>query len=425
VLPADQPQAEPKSAGLSRRAALALGAGGLGLAGVAHFLNRAKGQRNDGATSLRVLGNPYIEGTYRQLVQAYSQVNAAVPIDLAFSPRENDDTLRELLLGAFTGAPLPDVAFVNGNMIRPLMEHGLAAPLDDLVKRDTNLSVAHIGDRVYGVRFGLSVPVVVFNTRLVEYAGATPSKLPSDWTGVVELARRINRANPGVVGGFIEHDDNGALAFMFLLASYGLTPLSPDETHIGFANTSGVQALEVLRGFGQAGQASKDMGRRQARRTFQAGGIGIFVTMSSVLRSLTAGPESQPIVVKPLPHASVDGRVPAAGPVGVILARARERTEQAMEFLRFAGSDGQAILAQASGYLPTKPGFPGNGTATLSDFVEPSRIIDWYAFPGPNASKIANFIKDVLQQVVTLQMTPSAGVEAVATHMRKQLSLAA
>src|SRR5262249_20832682 len=147
-----------------------------------------------------------------------------------------------------------------------------------------------------------------------------------------------DKAVPDAVGGFIEHDGNGALSFLYLLASFGLTPLSPDERHIVFNNASGTRALEVFRGFGYAGQAARDMSRRQARRTFQAGKMGVFVPMTSVLPSLMSGPVGQGVAVKPLPLASAQGRVPAAGPVGVILTDATGRRDRALDFLRFAAS---------------------------------------------------------------------------------------
>jgi multiple sugar transport system substrate-binding protein len=334
---------------------------------------------------LEVMGNPYIAETYRELIAAFGRRSS-----LAFSPREGDEIVRSLLLRAFTKRPLPDVAFLNGDVIRTFAERGLLLPLDAMV--DPGMQPFRIGSHAYGVSFGISVPVVAFNADLARRAGA--GELPRDWNGILALARRMRR--PDVLGGFIEHDNGGAFTFQYLLESYGGRPMSDDERSIAFDSPAGLDALEVLRGFGECGQAAADMSRRQARRAFANGNIGVLVTMSSVIPNLR---KSLAVDVLPLPLMNEQARMPIAGPIAVMFRDARER--EAWDFIRFAiGPEGQKILGQTSGYVP------------LGD--SPPRATPWYTFPGRNSLKISELIQNEMQQVATLQTTPAAAMASMA-----------
>jgi multiple sugar transport system substrate-binding protein len=336
---------------------------------------------------LEVMGNPYTADTYRQLVAAYGH-----HCNLSFSPREGDETIRSLLLRAFTMRPLPDVAFLNGDVIRILAERGLLVPLDAML--DPGMQPIRIGAAAYGVAFGISMPVVAFNAERARRAGAGAGELPSDWNGILTLARRMQR--PDAPGGFIEHDNGGAFTFQYLLESHGGRAMSADELSIAFDSQAGLDALEVLRGFGECGQAATDMSRRQARRAFAGGNIGVMITMSSVVPGLR---KSLAVEVIPLPLMNSRARLPIAGPIAVLLRNPHQR--EAWDFVRFAtGHEGQELLARTSGYV------------RLGE--SPPRATPWYTFPGRNSLKISELLQNEMQQVATLQKTPAAAMAAMA-----------
>jgi multiple sugar transport system substrate-binding protein len=200
----------------------------------------------------------------------------------------------------------------------------------------------------------------------------------------------------GALGGFIEHDNGGAFTFQYLLESFGGRPMSEDERSIAFDSPAGLDALGVLRGFGECGQAAADMSRRQARRAFASGNIGVIVTMSSVIPGLR---KSLAVEVVPLPLMNAEARVPVAGPVAALLADGHRR--EAWDFVRFAtGPRGQEILERTSGYVPL-----GHS---------PPRATPWYTFPGRNSLKISELLQNEMQLVATLQKTPAAAMTAMA-----------
>lgn len=348
----------------------------------------SSGARGDGAHGIEVMGNPYTADTYRKLLAAYGR-----HVSLSFSPRESDEIVRSLLLRAFTKRPLPDVAFLNADVIRTFAERGLLMPVD--AQLEPGMHPLRIGAHAYGVSFGVSVPVVAFNAERARRTGA--SELPHDWNGIFALAKKMQRAD--TLGGFIEHDNGGAFTFQYLLESHGGRPMDEGEQSIAFDCAAGRDALEVLQGFGQCGQAQADMSRRQARRAFASGNIGVMVTMSSVIPGLR---KSLDVDVIPLPLMNAQARLPVAGPIAVTTTGAK--ASEAWDLIRFVTSpEGQKILAETSGYVPLREA--------------PPRATPWYTFPGRNSLKISELIQSEMQLVATLQKTPAAAMRAMASSI--------
>lgn len=412
---------------LGRRRFLAGALGSLVIARAAD-LHAKSTQRRE----LEVMGNPYNQSTYRALADSFT-ARTSERLNVTFGPREGEEVVRSLLLRAFTNSPLPDVVFLNADVIRTFVERDLLAPLDSLlqdadasVMRPVQVGQPAYGQSAYGVAFGLSVPIVAFNSNLVRRAGHDPTQLPRDWPAVLDLARRIKAAAPESIGGFIEHDNGGAFTFQYLLQSFGGRPMSADETRLEFDSLAGLHAMRVLRGFGQCGQATVDMSRRQARRAFAGGRIGVLVTMSSVipyLQSTSAG--AFEVAVTPLPLTNAHAHVPAAGPVAVLFTKDADRQRRAWRFLQHAtGPEGQAILVSTSGYLPAGelPASVQSQSRQLSSLVEPQRLTPWYTFPGRNSLKISEFIQDQMQQVATLQKQPAAALRDIVRSVQSLLA---
>jgi multiple sugar transport system substrate-binding protein len=392
---------------------------------------------------LEVLASPFIKPVYEKLVGEFSETRAAAPAQFAAGPREEDQLVQQLLRLKLVGGVLPDVVFMGGNRIRTLAEQGLAVPLDAFIEADPDwkqgrvssavTAAGRVNGKTYGIAFGFSLPVVLFNSELVRRAGGDPERLPSDWPEIVTLAQRIDRLGNGVVGGFVEYDNGGAFSFLSLLNSHGGRLLTDDERNVAFDDERGLRTLQIYRDFGTAGQARADMTRDQARQAFGAGSIGIFVTMSSVIPRLeeTAG-ERFDVLSMPLPLDADGGRVPAAGPVAVMLTRDPARQREALELMKFACSTrGQMLLAQGSGYAPAnevaiqsspqlKALLAGrrNAPAYLERLDDAT---DWYSPPGPNTTRITDAIVLHLQQVVTLKASPETALRAMETEVTSML----
>jgi multiple sugar transport system substrate-binding protein len=389
--------------------------------------------------------SPYIKPVYETIARQFMSVRKGLAVEFSAGPREEDQMVQQILRTQLIGVKLPDVIFVSGNLVRILADRGLAVPLDRFIAAypqwhgEFSPAVAaagRIGSTTYGLGFGFSLPVILINSALARRAGADPHALPSRWADIVALAKKINSPASHTVGGFLEYDNGGSFSFLFLLGSYGGQMLTADERFAAFDDERGLAALEVLRGFGEAGQAHADMTRDQARQAFGAGAIGVFVTMSSMIPRLEAASGGRfEVLSVPLPLEATDGKVPTAGPVAVMLTRDPQRQRVAFDLMKFVcGSAGQQILTEGSGYVPANEVAIGS-SAAIRAVLETRRnshayldrlqhATGWYTPPGPNATQISDTVITSLQQVVTLKITPAMALKTLAAQVGSLLPTA-
>jgi multiple sugar transport system substrate-binding protein len=134
----------------------------------------------------------------------------------------------------------------------------------------------------------------------------------------------------------------------------------------------------------------------------------------------------------PFPIAAANGRLPAAGPIAVMLTRDPVKQKAAFAFMKYAsGPRGQTILATGSGYAPVNEIAIKDSSMLGAVMAErknaPSYLsrldvaTSWYAPPGENAIKISRVVKDELEQVVTLRAQPEAALKAMTQEIEPLL----
>lgn len=386
------------------------------------------------APEIEIMGSPYIKEAHEAIRAAFAEQRPDYPARLRFGPPEDDVAIQQILRAALIKEGVPDVIVINGNLMRLLADRGLAVALDPLIAKDGEwnglgftpavAAAGQIAGKTFGMAFGLSLPVVLFNASLVRRAGHDQAALPEDWPGILALAQKIEALDPTITGGFMEYDSNGAFGFLSLINSFGAPAMSADEKALGFANEKGKAALGILRGFAEAGQGKADMTRQQARQAFGAGAVGILVTMSSTISAHEKAAAGHfDVLSAPYPLAP-DGWLPTAGPIAVMLTQDPDRQKAAFDYMKFAASaEAQTILATKSGYVPVNEiaiRESGRLGKVLSERKNAHAYLDriamarnWYAFPGANSVKICDRIKSRLQEVATLQATPEAALAGI------------
>lgn len=379
-------------------------------------------------------GNPQNMTMFETLITEFNAQSQQVEVDWQPGPRETSEFIQQLLRDSLVGSELPDVILFTGPILRTLHDRGLVSPIYDLIATDTEwnavvtssmMQPAQVDGETAGVAFGMSMPVVVFNSELVRQVGGDPDNLPTTWDGILELAEQINDLGPEIVGGFLEHDNSMALSWLALLESHGGRIMTADNTSFTFNSPEGLQALEVLRRFGEAGQAASDMTRDQARQAFGAGGIGVLVTMSSLLSRYEREAEDR-FQVRAVPYPVVDGTgmLPASSVIGSILTADEVQQRASLEFVRFvADVPGQTILVQQTGYAPSSPiAVESAGElagllaqrANAASYLEHQDVISgWYVVPGEQGLRIARVFMDGLQRVVTLEQAPQDALDSM------------
>lgn len=389
----------------------------------------------------RALEGSYSTSAFRDLMDAaaarYEQVSTARIRWRSPVPPTHDDHLQQTLRWALTG-DLPDLSFQANNHVPRLARAGLAQPLAALAEHDpgwapsSNAAVARIGivdGRLHGIPFQVSVPVVMVNLDLAARAGVDLAGLPQDWPGLLDLGRRISALSGRQVG--CVFDFGGAWTFQALVTAAGGRMASPDDRRVAFDGPEGLAALEVIRGFGEAGMV--DMTQAQALQAFGAGSVGVLATSNNVLTGLQrqAGGRFR-IGTVPWPMTSLSGRLPAGGRTAVVFTREPTRQAEAWQFLRFMASpEIQALVVQATGAIPVDAAaadrqdllgiFYATNTAHRAGLVRADVLQGWYSFPGDNTLRIVEMTIDYLRQVASLKVTPSAALHALARSVQNLL----
>ena len=418
-----------------RPAALIVGSIGLGAALTAMATTQASAQ-----TTLRVAATPVIFQTmFEEMVAAFEASHPEIDIDLEVPPGEQDFMIQDILRRSLID-DVPDVTFQGYNHLSTLVDRGLPVPLEPFIAADPewtaeqySASVANsgtVGDTVYGLGVGISFPVFYYNTELVAEALGPDAAFPQTWDGIIDLSERLQALRPDMIGGY--HRSHPWM-FQTHLESRGSRLASADETEILFDGEEGQEAFRVLQAFGQAGQARAEMTREQARQAFVAGTLGLFTDSSSLLsrHEEQIGGRFE-IDVARFPMPSDDGHVPAAGIASVMMTTDPDQQQAAWTFMRFvSGPEGQLIVAQNTAYVPANAAAFENSPELTAFFAERPKMAAaletvpyasaWYAFPGPNASRIDETIRDAMADVLALRSEPDEALTELRAEVQRLL----
>ncbi|MDH2347760.1 extracellular solute-binding protein [Bradyrhizobium sp. SSUT77] len=350
-----------------------------------------------------------------------------------------DVLTQNLLRGAIAG-DLPDVVFQGYNRARLTIERGVVVPLDKFILGDANLAVegyppaalemCALNGKPYGLPFATSVPIVYYNLDLVAKAGRDPHALPSDWNGILALARDIKAASRDKMAVFFDYATTGNWTFQALLASFGGQMMTADGG-VGFDNEAGQRALSLLAAFRDAGQV--DMSRSQAWQTFSAGGLGILISTSSLLPQFeqqSAG--NFQVGTGAFPMTAPNGRLPAGGNCAMIMTKDPTKQRAAWEYIRFAsGPFGQTIVAMKSGYIPMNtqavedPALLGAYYKEHPNYLTAVKQVPiltrFESFPGDNSMKLTTVINDHLRTLMLNQAQPHEALAAMTKDVKALL----
>jgi multiple sugar transport system substrate-binding protein len=204
--------------------------------------------------------------------------------------------------------------------------------------------------------------------------------------------------------------------------------MTSDDSVVTLNTLEAHRSLEILRAFGEAGQAELDMTHDQARQAFSAGMIGILIDSSSGLTGLERQAAGNfHVAIAPFPLKAGAGHLSAAGGLAVMLARDPVRQRAAWKCMKFlCGPIAQTIMGQHTAYVPlntiaiSRPDLLGKAYEQPSKQILLSQLPNLaasYAFPRPYSAKIDSLINDILQQIVVLSETPQAAL----TRMQKEI----
>lgn len=167
------------------------------------------------------------------------------------------------------------------------------------------------------------------------------------------------------------------------------------------------------------------MTREQVRQAFIGETVGLFTDSSGLLaRHLAQVGDRFELGVARWPILAEDGGVPPSGIAAVMSTKDESRRNAAWAFMKFAaGPRGQELVVRNSAYVPVNSAAVEQSKSLQDFFVQNPLMrvaldtardaIAWHAFPGPNAGKIDEEIRQHLRTVATLEKTPEEALASL------------
>ncbi|WP_271611694.1 extracellular solute-binding protein [Bradyrhizobium sp. CCBAU 21362] len=375
--------------------------------------------------------NSYMKPIQEEIARRFTQLHPNIRVVLAAPVETWGDQLQRTVLDSATGNG-PDVAEHAFNLFGQIVDRGLALPLDSLIKQEKDwasmgyspalTSLGTCQGKIWGLPFRISTPIIFYNADLVRSVSENSNEFPSDWHGILQVAKRISALGDQRTGMFFDYQADGNWTFQALLNLRGGQLVTP-EGKIGFNNAEGLNALTTLSEIGQSGML--DTPREQARQSFAAGILGMYIGSSAQLGNLLkASANKFSIGTAPMPRSASNARIPVGGGIYMLTTKDPKKQAAAWEYIKFAtGPIAQTLVVEQTGMMPSND-LPAHDPSLLGKFYSENPlylasleqlpiVTTWAAFPGPNSVKISDTIREQLRAVVTLKSKPDVGLAAM------------
>jgi len=321
--------------------------------------------------------HPYGEGSWTSdyLDQVVKEFNVEYPeITVKLQSYPDYASIIEALQRGVAADTLPSIATIGYGYDRYVLNSGKAVSFDEAMTKaesnayysdffDSALSVTTFDDKVYGIPFALSVPVIFYHTEVFEKAGLDPNSPPKTWKEFVEVSKHIEES-VGIAGAAFALDD--PWAFECLLRSSNGRFLEDDGT----LAIDSPQAVSLLEDWGKGAKENYFLYNSdffETLMTFGAQQVGMFVVSSYgtlIYRDTAPG-----VKVAPIPVGSATDRVdaPIGGNAIYLFGNSDAERKAASTFVQFLTSPKMnAEWAMNSGYLPTRT----SALESMSSFIE-------------------------------------------------------
>lgn len=388
----------------------------------------------------------YSGGSYTEvLAESAKQFQATHP-DIKIVYRapvvETYDQLLQSTLRSAVAGDLPDVSLEGNQNVGVLVDRKIPVELDSLIAAEKNWGkmgygpgvqeVGRIGGKTYALAYAASVPTIYFNIDLLKRAGVDTAKLPTDWKGITEVARKVQGLGGGTIGGLFDYYSTGNWTLQALITSQGGNFLSQDGTDIGFDGPEGLRALKIIHDFGEAGTV--DMTQAQMLQAFSAGNVGVFTYSSSFIVQIETQIAGKfEFRAAPWPILSAEAKLPTGGRTAMIYTTDPNKQKAAWEYVKFlTGPIGQSILVKGVGSVPVNE-LTVSDPSLLGSFYEAHpnqkvafqavpRLTKWATYPGSNPVKVSEIVRDHLRRVLIKHEDPATVLADIVKAIRPLLA---
>lgn len=218
------------------------------------------------------------------------------------------------------------------------------------------LQLGVIDDKMYGLAFTFSTPIVFMNGGIFEEAGLDPNDPPETWNEIKEYAVKIKEETGK--DGFALEPDNGWVTESVFYGN-GADILSEDRSEAVFASEKGIEAIEIWKDIYQSG-AHAVGSTTDIPEQFMAGNLGMYITSTALHSGFKAAAEAGgwELHGAGLPQFGEQESVPVnSGSVLAVRPDSAEKQAATWEFIKYVtGDEGYTTITEEIGYLPLRTG---------------------------------------------------------------------
>jgi sn-glycerol 3-phosphate transport system substrate-binding protein len=388
------------------------------------------------------------------LVERFNSSQKDVVVEAVFQG-DYDQAINKLKTGFQGGASanLPALVQIYDIGTRFMIDSKQIKPVQDFIDQDkfstsdfepNILAYYRVSNRLYGMPFNISTPLLYYNKKAFKDAGLDPEKPPKTFDEVAAAARTLTKKEGGrttqygmaiaVYGWFLEQ------LIAVQGAEYANNGNGRDKlaTAVTFDNEAGVKALTWWKGMFQDGICA-NYGRRTAdtQKAFDTGVAAMFIDSTAVLAGRIRGVGMKFEIgtgFLPRPADAKGGVIPGGAAVWILKGRPAEEQLAAWKFVKFISAPAQqAYWHIGTGYFPIRKAAYDDATDKewRSKYPQFDTAIDQlHKTPVTTATKGAllgvftkarQSVEGAIEKALLNQATPQAALREAADALKPDL----
>ncbi|WP_145915811.1 ABC transporter substrate-binding protein [Labrenzia sp. CP4] len=289
------------------------------------------------------------------------------------------------------------------------------------------LSTCISGDRLYGLPFQPSTPVLYYNQDAFEAAGI--SKAPVTWDELLETAQAVTLRENGELKRWGLTIGGGWHDWMFecYCRQNGLTPWENDK--VLFDRPEALEALEFWNKMVRAGVMPSASTWQGSANDFMAGTTAMLYHSTGSLTNLrTSSPFK--VGVAFMPKKKTYGASQGGGPLMIAKKQSDARKEASWTFARWmTNTENQANWSKATGYLAVRKSSWASPAmqSYLADVPEAKVALDQSEFAGaflqvPAYHRVREFLKSALDRTLAGEIQPAEALKEANESSNREIT---
>ncbi|GAB2556495.1 ABC transporter substrate-binding protein [Gracilibacillus alcaliphilus] len=275
------------------------------------------------------------------------------------------------------------------------------------------LQLGVIDNKMYGLAFTFSTPIVFINGGLFEEAGLDPNDPPETWEEVKEYALQI-KEKTGKDGFGLEPDNGWVTDSVFF--SNGADIMTEDRSEAVFASEKGIEAIEIWKDIYNSG-AHATGSTTEVPEQFMAGNLGMYITSTALHSGFKAAAEAGgwELYGAGLPQFGDQPSIPVnSGSALAVRPDSPEKKAATWEFIKYVtGPEGYTTITEQIGYLPLRTdlaedpnylqGFVEEHPLYQINLAQLEHIRPATIWPGEVATEASTIFRDAIVEAVSTE----------------------